>query len=100
MRDKELEFSLTSCRALSTPGKFSNVDRYGLGPLRKGHGVRGCLVQNTGKTSCSIFVRAASFMKISNQNQAHNVREISVNQSDLRTIVCLSPFRRHLEFLR
>ena len=24
------KMSLTSCRALSTPGKFSNVDRYGL----------------------------------------------------------------------
>ena len=23
------KMSLTSCRALSTPGKFSNVDRYG-----------------------------------------------------------------------
>ena len=25
------KISLTSCRALSTPGKFSNVDRYVLG---------------------------------------------------------------------
>ena len=24
-----VKMSLTSCRALSTPGKFSNVDRYG-----------------------------------------------------------------------
>ena len=24
------KMSLTSCRALSTPGKFSNVDRYGV----------------------------------------------------------------------
>ena len=29
------KMSLTSCRALSTPGKFSNVDRYAYGQLRK-----------------------------------------------------------------
>ena len=29
------KMSLTSCRALSTPGKFSNVDRYAVGVLRE-----------------------------------------------------------------
>ena len=31
-RVKFRKMSLTSCRALSTPGKFSNVDRYGNRP--------------------------------------------------------------------